>query len=716
MPDIYVLKSRIVSSVLIASSLFLFVFILSTGEIYFNNSGEFNFLYPEVFFYLITTCLLLVLLTTLILLIIPDKLYRIISSVFIGLVLISWVEANFLYPNLGPLDGRIIDWNKWFVWGYIDIIIWITVLTAFVYIKYHIFKYLNILCLFIILIITGSTLYNYFNYSSKYHSEYVFDENGIADFSAKQNIIVIILDETQSDVFYELLQENPVMNKVFSGFTYYPDTVAGFDFTIPSIPAILTGQYYDNSQPFTEYVKNAYSESSITKYLIENNYRVDLYPKFVDFNYYKSKTIADNLIKKGAITDFDRGMDISSNLIKLALFKISPHILRNYIYSNYLNQASEHKKKKHTLLHIEPLYQDIEFVRKLESDSRIVYKVPTFKFFHLRGSHIPWMYDANGNVLKAEEITESRKNYKDHMLHTLKLTSDILLKFHEIEIYDSSLIYILSDHGTGLSPGTIVNAKSRLNDIDNTEKFGIPNKVRARAIPLFMKKMPFSKGGLNISDIPISTTEFPNILKNDLELKTGEFEHRVNDGNSRKYLYYDPFKHRRKNNYLPPMFEFEIKGDSWLDSSWKGPNKVHTYLGNYNNLFSMEFNKYPKCINSRNEEIQNESFNFFSDNKNEYILNVKEKLNNEILLVVAFSYSEEINNMKIDISLNDRKIGTLESGSSENIIDWPYNLVYINKKLINTSANNKIKLRVSGAPGQCIKDKIDSLHLLEFQN
>jgi len=709
-------KDTFTSSILISSSLVLYITIFSTGEIYFNNFGEFNYLYSEIFLYLISICFLFVFLITSILLITPNRLFKIISAVLLAIILLSWIEGYLLYPDFGPLDGRIIDWDNWLTWGYIDIFIWIIAVIVSGYLNDYIFKYLNSASLIIILIIIVSISFNYIKFPSEKLGEYSFDYNSIPNFSVKENIIVILLDAVQSDIFYELLNEHKIINKVFNGFTYYPDTVGGYDFTAPSIPLILTGQYYDNSQPFSEYVNKSYSENSITKHLIDLNYRVDLFPKFLDFNYLKSKKIAHNLIRKGELLDFDQGIHKSSNLVDLALFKISPHIFREYIYNNYIFPLSNNKKKKMTTWrHLEGWYQDIDFVRKIEAKSKVVYKKPAFKFFHLRGAHKPWIYDANGNMLERNELTESRKNYKDHLLHTLKLTSDILKKFHEIGIYDSSHIYILSDHGTGLSYETRVNLDTRYKNASSSENSIIPPKVKARAIPLFMKKKPYAKGELEISDTPISTSEFPQILIKDLKLNVNNSKYTRRDKNLRRFFYYDAFRLRRKNDYLPPMFEFYINGDSWLDSSWEGPNKVYSHIGKYDNLFSIEFNQIPKCLNKLNEEIQNDLFKFYFKKDGEYILKIKKKIENQILLVVSFNHSKEINNINIDISINEIKIGTLKSGSPKHIISWPYHLVYINEKKINLFDKNTIKLLISGVPNQCLKKTIRSLHLFELE-
>ena len=136
-------KDTFISSILISSSLVLYIILFSTAEIYFNNLGEFNYSYSEIFLYLIAISFLFVFLVTSILLITPNRLFKIISSVLLAIILLSWIEGYVLYPDYGPLDGRIIDWDNWLTWGYIDILIWIIALSVSGYLNVYILKYLG---------------------------------------------------------------------------------------------------------------------------------------------------------------------------------------------------------------------------------------------------------------------------------------------------------------------------------------------------------------------------------------------------------------------------------------------------------------------------------------------------------------------------------------------------------------------------------------------
>jgi hypothetical protein len=709
------LKKKSISSTLISSCLVLYITLFSTGEIFFNNYGEFNYLYSEIVLYLIGTSILFIYFFTLVLLALPNRLFKIITPILLALILLSWIEGNLLYPDLGSLDGRVVDWDNWLIWGYIDLSIWIFAIIFFGYVNNYIFKHLNKASIIFIITMLFSFAVNYQNYSSKEHSNYTFDYNSISNFSSKENVIVILLDEVQSDVFFELINEYPIIKKVFRGFTYYPDTVTGYSYTMPVIPLMFTGQYYDNSEPFSEYVNRSYLDSSFTSHLIDNHYRVELYPKFVDLNYLKSKQIAHNIISKSMLSDFDRIEQQSSNLITLALFKISPHVFRKHIYNKYIFPLSNNKKEQKTAWgHMHYWHQDNDFVRKIEAKSNIIYKQPTFKYFHLRGAHVPWIYDANGNIIEENELTGSRKNYKDHLLHSLKLTSDILRKFHEIDIYDSSHIYILSDHGAGRSYATRVNPDTRHKNIGNNENSIIPYIIKARAIPLFMKKKPYSNKDLKISNDSISISEFPKMLMKDLELNADISKYRTKDNEIRKYFYFDSIG-LSNISYLSPMFEFYIKGDSWLDSSWQGPNKVYSEKGNYEKLLSLVFNKISKCLNNRDDEIQNDLFKFFYNKENEYILNIKKKIENHILLVVSFNYSEDFEKINLDIFLNESKINTIKSSGALHKINIPYQGVYIDKNKLNLFDKNNIKLQITGTPDKCLKKTIHSLHLFELE-
>lgn len=707
---------KFTSTALITCCLILYLLVFSTADIFFNNYNELNFHFLEVAPYFIISSLVVILIISSVVSILTEKVYNLTISLLLALFLLYWAESKFLYPDFGSLDGKIIDWNLWTSWTYIDLIIWIAVIAVSIYLKNHIVKFVSYICVIILITLSADFIIKYYKYASQsYDNIFTFDYRPIANFSSKENIIVILLDEAQSDVFYELLKENPVMERVFSGFTYYPDTVTGYSYTIPVIPMLFTGKYYDNSVPFKEYVNHAFSKNSFTKSLKNSGYRVDIFPKFVDYNYQISAEIADNIIKKGELASTELTIENCKNLLSLATFLNSPNIFRKYIYENYIfprNQASSNNDG--TRGHMHYWYQDQSFVNELETKSKIVYEQPAFKYFHLRGAHVPWILDENGRPIDRSEYTGSRNNYKANYLYSLKVLSDILIKLHEIGIYESSYIYIVSDHGAGRTYQTRLIPNIRHESSLNKNNPSIPHIVKARAVPLFMVKKPNEKGILRISNKPIALSDFPKIISEDLNLEHNELYRTIENNTERKYYYFNSIG-LQTITHLPPLLEFKIDGNSWLDESWDGPVKINTLSGNYNRLFSVKLNDMKNCLSKENNIISSDAYELRFNTKNEYTIQIKQKLKNDLLVVASLNYSENSENISIATTMNNKKRYSIRPKDPKQIINTPYHIMYFNKKIHNQSESNDIKFNLEGISNRCFKDVVNSIDLFELE-
>ena len=492
---------------------------------------------------------------------------------------------------------------------------------------------------------------------------------------------------------------------------YYPDTVSGYPWTVPSIPLILSGHYYDNTEPLSEYIKRAYLEKSFLTRLVNLNYKVELYQKFYDFNYYKSREIATNVIRKGDVLSSDQATGYGLRLIDLALFKFSPHILKKHVYNDnqFIFSKKYSENKKNVKKHIEWLSYDREFVQKIDSNSKLLYKQPTYKFFHLRGAHAPWFTDENGKFLYGDK---SRKNYRDHVIYKFKLIKQLFNKFKQLGIYDDSIIYLISDHGAGRSIETKLKTEILDTGIPLSENSNVPYQVKARAVNMFLKKLPNSKGGLEISDRAFSNSEFPAEVLKDLGMSPNQAAKYINlatELDGRRYFYY---LHRDSRKYLPSLYEFIINGNSWLDSSWNGPINIYTKTGIYNKLWLVVFDSNSEDYFPYNNKYADGTV-ILSRSDREYFFNFKNRSSDNLLLNIALNYKEEIIEQNIEVYINEKKLDNIKTQDNYTIINKPYITILINQHHLNDDIN-VIKLRFKNPPNNSFADVIHSIGVYEL--
>ena len=106
------------------------------------------------------------------------------------------------------------------------------------------------------------------------------------------------------------------------------------------------------------------------------------------------------------------------------------------------------------------LSRDINFINTMLNEANINSDQYTFKYYHLKGPHPGLILDEN---LKPKKMKYNRKNFKKQAKASLKITKLFLHKLKELKIFNSSLIFIIADHGSGRSEDMFIRG-SFIND------------------------------------------------------------------------------------------------------------------------------------------------------------------------------------------------------------------------------------------------------------
>jgi len=329
------IKKKIYTTLLVVSFLILTALVFGPGKIYFTNTQEFSSSYSEILYCLIPVALLLILSITIIIIISPVKysIYQKIIAVLFGLSFLLWFQGNILVWNYGPFDGRVIIWSNYFFNGIIDSGIWIIFIIILFAKSKTLYKFIPKMCVVFILIQLLSTSIDFIqNPKVESLKEFYINKENMYTFSRKKNVVLLVFDAFQSDVFNEIINEDEKIKESFVGFTYFRNSLGGYPSTFASIPLILTGLYYDNSTPVPDFQKKAYlSPSSLPKTLKENNFTVDIFT-FAKKTLYYDKKIASNFSGK----NHNNIIYVSETLqiVDITLFRYIPHFLKRFIYND----------------------------------------------------------------------------------------------------------------------------------------------------------------------------------------------------------------------------------------------------------------------------------------------------------------------------------------------------------------------------------------------
>lgn len=527
---------------------------------------EFPFYFTSIWHYLLLLTIAASLFLTLaILLFKRDSFKRVSVSVF-TLGFLFWLQGNLLVWDYGVFDGRDIIWSDYFLNGVIDTTVWLIFIIGFT-VKYTIVYRFIRQAVFILIIMQlgGLTLTAYFAPAEAEWKGTNISHETMFDFSTEKNVIILVQDMFQADVFQQIINEDESYKDIFDGFTFYRNATGGYPTTYPTIAHMLTGDFYDNSIPIQDYIANISKKENLPLLLMQNNFNAEIYP-MVQKAFHLNDKNATN-ISSQKTTENDSMFVI--NLYELTLFRHMPHFLKNQFYMEPADAFT-----------LDHWVYDLEFKVKLLDESGAYDISPRFKFYHLFYPHNPFQLN---EALEYEELPQNREGFLIQSRASLKITEALLDKLREIGVYDNSMIFVVSDHGYR----DAVDGKQLPNNIIENKTLSLVDPhVKASGLPLIMFKPFSSTGELEISDAPVSLKDIPKTISDLMNiehdfpgyniLNIGESEIR-----ERRYLYYDWTEeyHDWSKEYLPPMYEYVVTGHSWLDSSWKPTNRSFTAEG-----------------------------------------------------------------------------------------------------------------------------------------
>jgi Sulfatase len=591
---------------LVATALSLTLLVLVPAQVYLVNRSALLVFFPLV---LLTTSLLAAGLIgglTGLLALLPGSLRRRVTVLLLGVTFLCWLHAYCLVWPYAVLDGGAIPWGDYTRRSLIDGTLWVLVLGPLLYFTPRVYPLagragagllvLQVASLGISALRAEISPLDFFKH-------YYVEKQSVFEFSPEQNVIVIVLDEFQTDVFAEAVLPHAGYRAPFTGFTYFPDTVAGANFTELAIPAILTGQIYDNHQPRDQFLRQAYLGTSLPATLKRRGFDVHLFPwrGFANESIYYHESVATNFKRrprplKNQLADVAR-------LIDLGLFRSAPQFAKPFLHNGSVWRVSEFytrvlvrqrlaraaapDSENPAPVEIGPsLTLDNVFLGFIHPETLPENRITTgaarrvFKTYHLAGLHVP--------VKMKRDFTKgifdyTRANFSEQAEAYAKIVGAFLERLKQHGLYDNSLIVIVGDHGSGRAPDLYVQpaADERTRALNATAGSGDFQRDKARGLPLLLVKRFGAKGEIKTSRAPASVVDIPATILAELQLPAPAvpvlpghpdfhgvplFSLREKQARTR---YYGAMEWAaEKSDYVSPITLYRVQGDSWTDEAW----------------------------------------------------------------------------------------------------------------------------------------------------
>ena len=432
-----------------------------------------------------------------------------------------YIQGNYMVKGLPPLDGTDINWT-WYrpemikstiMWAVVAVIC----LIGFLILKYDkVKKAVSYISIFMVLMLAGTITILSINgdiFTKKQYEK--FNKLDQFEMSTDTNFVIVMLDAIDEECFWQVWEQHPEYAEEMRDFTFYNNAMSGYAYTDHSLPLIISGEWYENKEPFSDYQIRIFKDSPFFNRLREQGYTLSYYEDEYKFEV----GVMDGAFNNLAYTQsslWDAPL-FNKRIIKMVGMKYAPYLLKPKCWFNVDMLNNQEMTPKDEALFS---WKNKAFYDDVKEDDITYVDGKRFKLIHLMGAHVPFYYDKDVN-----EIDDA--NYYTCIESSMTVTMAYLDKLREAGVYDNSVIIVLSDHGYNIE-GDAVDTPQR-----NENETGRQHPV------LFVKGLNESHD-FQVSGAPISYEDLVGAYYKLMDGAASDdcFAYKEGDQRERRYLLY----------------------------------------------------------------------------------------------------------------------------------------------------------------------------------
>lgn len=306
-------------------------------------------------------------------------------------------------------------------------------------------------------------------------------------YSPSRNVLLFVLDTMPATVASDIMAADPVLAAHFPGFTAYRGNIGMHDCTKRGVPSLMTGLYYEPGESTPEYMMSVLTTNSLLQAYRDRGDAIYCILDVLSYGYTTAKVekhvAAAKEWRPAALVP---ATEIPyMNVLDVAAFRILPFALKEkFLFQKLhsrktLENVNEHFVNEHVMY---PALAE----KPVSDDPR-----PMFGKFHTFGSHMPLMFDCDGNPVKEKrrDADVLRQAVSNALVHLSRLMD----AYREKGIYDKSMIVVTTDHGSKMTPH--------------------PEKSHGQASAILWTKPEGATGPFADSDTPTSHARIAPLLR-----------------------------------------------------------------------------------------------------------------------------------------------------------------------------------------------------------
>jgi hypothetical protein len=473
--------------------------LVSVWNVYRGNQAEFDHGLIDLAPFFLAVALILFSLFWILPVLLPGRRHVAATAFVTMLGLLLYVQGNFLVWDYGVFDGGQMRWADHQAKGWLELALWLGALTWAVWRSAILYRQARFICLALIVLPLGYLAVAAVNSDEGFwRREGSFADTPPAEiyrYSQHRNVVHLLLDAFQTDVFEELVAEEDLAGEL-EGFTLYRDNLGVAAHTSFALPAIFSGEIFDGQESPSAYYARCIGELGFQNVLYDAGYRVNLLPRLgMDKGKHHHHFRVPNTF--GGSQGFRR-RQAAGQLLDVGLFRLFPHPVKKWLYNDGQWRVSGliSTPPTHRSIHQRAFFRD--YIARLEPG----FTEPAYHFIHIMSPHPPYGTMADGSP-SPDPMPLTRESYKHEARFSLRVFLDLLDRLRSLGLYEDALIILQGDHGSDYPP--VVGGRTVVLPADRT-------------VTLLAIKAPGSTGPLVTSEAPSSIADLPATLAALLDL------------------------------------------------------------------------------------------------------------------------------------------------------------------------------------------------------
>ena len=457
-------KGRVGVAFLVSFFTVFTILVVAPLELVASNARDLSFNLNDVAGPIIIAGLVITIILTVFLSLLRKRVFN-VAIAFVGAIgVASYVQAVFLNGGMPLADGHAVIWSDFTTQMIVSGLIWLAIITAAV--TFSLLKarqlrtglLVTATALVIVQAVGVASLWGPSIAASidahAEHQQVIATREGLYNVSSKKNVVVFVLDTTDTAFVQKLYDEYPETFAPLTGFTWYRNSVGSMIPTRYGIPSLVFENRIRPEQSASDFIQNWSNNSHYLNNVNQLGYSVGLYTDNFNWAY------TDYMYNRTINYHEPRGRGVENQLDVLGALRIlyktafcrdMPWVFkpRFWYYTEDLNMRMRKPVNMDEVdLSSQPYTEDdLKYYQELQhyglSIDDSAGQNGSFRFIHLIGSHPPYTLDRN-----VEPTSDpSKENVEEQTMGAYRIVAQYIAELKRLGVYENTSFIITADHG-----------------------------------------------------------------------------------------------------------------------------------------------------------------------------------------------------------------------------------------------------------------------------